>query len=237
MKKKALVDVVIISYAKDEHCKILTKNCIESLLQSEPKSDSLFNVIVVESEPDVKWEHISECITTYQAPLPYGYHKFLNFGRKKGEAKWVALCNNDLQFGRGWFSKILLASGEFPKALSFSPICPMTQTHYGINPHTGYYKGYQIRKEISGWCIVHKRSIYDIIDDLDESFYHWFCDNDYAITLYENGIEHILVTDSVVIHHDKNIGRTTERVVETNEEMYRLTMGSQSIFINKWKKM
>ena len=229
------IDIVIISYSKDDYCKGLTTDCINSLLISEPNAEDLFNIIVVESEHNTKWENLSKCVNTYSAPLPYGYHKFLNYGIKKGNAEWVALCNNDLQFGRGWFSKILAASNQEPKALSFSPICPMTQTMYGINPHTGLYKGYQIRKEISGWCIVHKRSIYDIIGDLDESFYHWFCDNDYAMTLYTKGIEHVLVTDSVVIHHDKNIGKTTERIVNTNDEMYRLTSGAQPVFNKKWK--
>ena len=231
------VDIVIVSYAKDDYCKNLTENCIKSLFHSEDDKD-LFNVIVVESEPGVKWEEkFTQNVTTYEAPLPYGYHKFLNFGRKKGNSEWVALCNNDLQFTINWFSKILKANKENPDVISFSPICPMTQTLYGINPHTGIHLGYEIRKQISGWCIVHKREIYEKTGDLDERFYHWFCDNDYAMTLQEVGLKHALVTDSIVIHHEKNIGKTTERVVETNDEMYRLTMGSQSIFQKKWEKI
>lgn len=229
------LDVVIISYAKDEYCKNLTLNCIESLFRSE-EDPNIFNVIVVESSPEIKWEtYFPTNVATYNAPLPYGYHKFLNFGRKKGESEWVALCNNDLQFMKNWFSEILKANRENPGIISFSPICPITQPMYGIEIHSGILKGYEIRKQISGWCIVHKREIYDKIGDLDERFYHWFCDNDYAMTLYDKGINHALVTDSVVIHHDKNIGKTTERVVETNEEMYRLTGGSQTIFQEKWK--
>lgn len=227
--------MVIVSYAKDDYCKNITENCIKSLFLSEDDPD-LFNVIVVESEPGVKWEDLfPKNVSTYEAPLPYGYHKFLNFGRKKGDSEWVALCNNDLQFTRNWFTKILKANSENPDILSFCPICPMTQTMYGINPHTGNYIGYDIRLQISGWCIVHKREIYELIGDLDERFYHWFCDNDYAMTLREKGLKHALVTDSIVIHHEKNIGKTTERVVHTNDEMYRLTMGSESIFKDKWK--
>jgi hypothetical protein len=229
------IDVIIVSYAKDEYCKRLTYNCIESLFLSE-ENPNIFNVIIVESEPCVKWEnYFATNVTTYDAPLPYGYHKFLNFGRKKGGSEWVALCNNDLQFTKKWFSEILKANEENPNIISFSPMCPMTQVMYGINSHSGIHIGYEIRKQLSGWCIVHKREIYDKIGDLDERFYHWFCDNDYAMTLYNKGLYHALVTDSIVIHHDKNIGKTTERVIETNDEMYRLTMGSHSIFQKKWK--
>jgi hypothetical protein len=235
MTPTKLLDIVIISYAKDDYCKGLTENCIKSILVSEKYAESLFNVIVVESEPGVKWEHLSEIVHTFEAPIPYGYHKFLNFGRKSGKSEWVALCNNDLEFTKGWFSNMIKASVENPDTLSFSPICPRTQPMYGIFENSGYYKGYNIRKEISGWCIVQKRDIYEIIGDLDERFHHWFCDNDYAMELQYHGISHILVTDSVVVHHDKNIGKTTERVVTDPNQMHEMTMGSQPIFIEKWK--
>lgn len=230
-----IADIVIVSYAKDDYCKKLTTDCINSLLSSEIDAEDIFNIIIVESEPSIKWEHLSKCVNTHSAPLPYGYHKFLNFGRKQGNSEWVVLCNNDLIFEKKWFTKILIANKNFPKALSFSPICPMTQSLYGINPNTGYQIGYEIRKHISGWCIAHKREIYNIIGDLDERFYHWFCDNDYSMTLWTKGIQHILVTDSIVTHHDKNIGKTTERIIQTNTEMYHLTNGAQPIFIEKWK--
>ena len=55
------------------------------------------------------------------------------------------------------------------------------------------------------------------------------------MTLQSKGLEHILVSDCIVIHHEKNIGKTTERVVDSDEEMKRLTSGSQPIFNEKWK--
>lgn len=235
MPQSTKADVVIISYSKDESCRKTTEECLRSLLLSEKEAETLFNVIVVESQEGVSWDGISPNIKTYPAPLPYGYHKFLNYGRKKGDSEWVALCNNDLLFTAGWFTKILKNSEKNPECVSFSPICPLTQTQYGINPHTGVYKGHRIRMEISGWCIVQKREIYNKIGDLDERFFHWFCDNDYAMTLQSLGLDHMLITESIVIHHEKTIGKTTERVVETNEEMTRLTTGSQPIFQEKWK--
>jgi hypothetical protein len=50
------MDIVIVSYAKDDYCKGLTENCIKSILESENYAEKLFNIIVVESEPGVKWE-------------------------------------------------------------------------------------------------------------------------------------------------------------------------------------
>jgi GT2 family glycosyltransferase len=229
-----LMDIVIVSYAKDDYCKGLTEICIKSILASEKYAEKLFNIIVVESQTDVKWEHLSEIVHTFEAPLPYGYHKFLNFGRKQGNSQFVALCNSDLEFKNKWFTNIMKASVLDSDVISFSPICPMTQPIYGINENTGNIEGYEIRKQISGWCIIHKREIYNVIGDLDERFHHWFCDNDYSMELQYHGLKHILVTDSVVIHHDKNIGKTTERVVEDESTLYRMTSGSYPIFKSKW---
>lgn len=236
MDYNKILDVVIISYAKDDYCRDLTTNCIKSLISSEINSEEIFNVIVVESQPGIKWEHLSNCVNTFEAPLPYGYHKFLNFGLKKGNSDFVALCNNDLEFKKDWFTNILKASRENPEVMSFSPIDPHTQPLYGIYENSGCHEGYEIRKQISGWCIVNKRSIYDIIGYLDERFSHWFCDNDYSMELQYHKIKHLLVTDSIVVHHDKNIGKTTERVITDYNQMYLMTNGSFPIFENKWNE-
>jgi hypothetical protein len=47
-------------------------------------------------------------------------------------------------------------------------------------------------------------------------------------------LKHALVTDSVVVHHDKNIGKTTEAVVKDYNQMYNMTSGSYPLFKEKW---
>lgn len=226
------VDIVIISYAKNETCYNLTKNCLESLYDSE--KDIKFNVFVVESEEGVSWDIINPDIVTVKAPLPYGYHKFLNFGRKLGKSEFVALCNNDLIFKEDWMTNIFEAYEYNPNYYSFSPICPKTQPQYGIKINTGLIFGYDIRKHLSGWCIVQRREIYNLIGDLDESFIHWFCDNDYALSLSSKKIKHMLVTNSIVEHHEHTIGKTTQEVIDTQEDLDKLTTGAVNIFKNKW---
>ena len=234
-KKSKLIDIVIVSYAKNDACKNATQKCIESLLASEKNSEEIFNVIVIESNYHVKWDHMSPCVTTYKAPLPYGYHKFLNFGRKKGNAEWVALCNNDIIFAEGWFTKILESSIRNKDALSFSPICNFTQVKSGINIGSGDLFGYQIRIYVSGWCIIQRRKIYDIIGDLDENFVHWCCDSDYSLTLFKHDLKHVLVTDSIVNHHDQKIGITTIHSAKNIKEISDFTVGSKEIFDKKYK--
>ena len=228
-----MIDIVIISYSANEELKKQTENTLDSLFKSEKNSHSIFNVFVVESQEDVSWDNYPNTKTHYP-PKPYGYHKFLNFGRKLGNNPFVCLCNNDLIFNDRWASNILKFIQYNPEAYSFSPICPKTQPIYGIFPDTGNYMGYEIRKHVSGWCIFQRRSIYDKIGDLDERFLHWFCDNDYALTLYTKSISHYLITSSIVEHHEMNVGKTGPAVLSP-EEMWKFTSGSEPIFTEKWK--
>jgi len=228
------MDIVIVSYAKNKKCWDLTYECINSLFSSEEEIN--FNVFVVESQKDVNWSEIFKRTKTIYPETSYGYHKYLNLGRKEGNADFVALCNNDLIFKKKWASKIFESSNYNPNYFSFSPICPKTQPLYGIQINSGLIKGYIIRKHISGWCIVQKRSIYNTIGDLDENFVHWFADEDYAQTLIVNNINHMLVTTSIVEHHSNNLGKTTTELITDPDELYRLTTGAKKIFDNKWNK-
>jgi GT2 family glycosyltransferase len=227
-----MIDVIILSYAYNDELYYQTHRCITSLIESEDNSEDLFNIIVLESQENVSWDDFQNT-KTYAPPKPYGYHKFMNYGRKIGNSDYVCLCNNDLYFTKGWASEILNVSKSNPDILSFSPICTMTQPKYGITTHSGNILGYEVRKHLSGWCIFQKREIYDLIGDLDERFTHWFSDNDYSLTLYVKGIKHCLVTSSVVIHHDKNLGKTGPYVL-SDQEMYESTNGGHQVFLEKW---
>lgn len=227
-----MIDIVILSYSANQDLYNETKKCLDSLFSSEENSQDLFKVYVLESQEGISWNDYPNT-KTVDPPKPYGYHKYMNFGRKLGSNEYVCLCNNDLIFKNGWASEILKFAKDNPDFYSFSPLCPKTQPLYGIRENSGSYIGYEIRKHVSGWCIFQRRDIYEIIGDLDERFTHWFSDNDYSLTLKVNGLKHCLVSSSVVEHHDKNIGKTGPAVLSQNE-MYQATMGSQEIFIKKW---
>ena len=227
------IDIVILSYSKNKKCYDKTKACLDSLFMSEDPNNIKFNVFLLESQPEVTW--LDYPVQVINPPMPYGYHKFMNIGRKLGASPWVALCNNDLIFSKGWFKAILELAVVNKQILSFSPIDPHTQPKNGFRINSGNYLGYNIRQQISGWCIVQKREIYDVIGDLDEKFIHWFCDNDYGLTLYDNKIAHCLVTGSVVEHHDDMLGEVTIQT-KSQSEIQELTYGKEEYFKEKWAK-
>lgn len=227
-----MIDIVILSYAKTPDLKLITDRCLDSLMQSEKDSDVLFNVYVVESQQGVTYNQYDNVVTV-KAPLPYGYHKFMNHARKLGTNKYVCLCNNDLIFNEDWASAILEAARMYPEVKSFSPYCPVTHPGMGIMPYTGIQKGYLVRHHVTGWCLFHYRDLYETIGDLDENFTHWYADNDFSMTLKKHGIEHALVTDSLVGHHDAMNGATANKVLDA-AELQRMTFGAELLYNAKW---
>jgi hypothetical protein len=230
------VDVVIISWAKDEALHQVTKNGLDTLFESE--ENVIFHAYVVETNPEVNYDEYNtednkNSVTTLRPELPFGYHKFLNQGRKAGKSKYVVLSNNDLTYEKRWASKIIELMEGNPQIKSASPWCPQTQKDNSQHKNKAYI-GYRVRGELAGWCIFQQRDIYEIYPnkELDETFTHWYCDNDYAMTLQANGIKHALVCDSIVNHHDQMLGETHK--IHDEEYQKKTTHGQQQVFMNKW---
>jgi len=229
------VDVVIISWAKDYELLSTTVKGLNSLFKSE-SSDIAFHAYVVESNMNVEYDEYNRSdwnhtCTTVRPGGEFGYHKYLNIGRRLGNSKYVVLCNSDLVYEPGWASSLIKVMEENPKILSASPWCSRTLGS-NVNHIGNVYTGYKVRDEIAGWCIFQKREIYEIIGDLDEKFTHWYCDNDYAMTIKEKDIIHCLVPDALVNHHCELLGATHKTF---DLDYQKKTTGDQQIiFQKKW---
>jgi len=232
------LDVVIISWARNEELHKVTKEGLDSLFNSENEHIA-FHAFVVESNPRISYDEYNalgplHTSTTIHPTDEFGYHRYLNLGRKAGKSPYVALCNSDLAYERGWASEIIKAMAQHQNALSASPWCRLT---LGDNkPHIGKsYQGYRIRQELAGWCIVQQRKIYDLIGELDERFKFWYCDDDYALELKTRGIPHILVPSAVVNHHNNHrVGKTAETL--SLREQDEITFAQRRVFSEKWSK-
>ena len=218
------IDIVIVSFAKNKELLQVTKNCLDSLFQSE-NSSIVFHVKLIESNPnenyeeyDKKWMHSLEVI---HPKVPFGYHRYLNIGVKAGKSPYVVLCNSDLTFEKNWALNIINAFNQNPTALSACSWCPQTQ---GSNEShvNNVYVGYRVRAEIAGWCIFQQRKIYEILGQLNEDVDFWFSDNIYSNELELRKIQHILVPSSVVNHHENNLGKTGETLDAKTKESYTL---------------
>ena len=230
------VDIIIISWAKDEELRQVTLNAIDSLLEDKSVN---YNVYVVESNKDVNYDYYNDpsfhwgskhlYVETIHTDEPFGYHKYLNIGRRQGNSKYVALCNSDLTFEKGWALEIIKVMEEHPNIKSASPWCPQTQKDNSQHKDKTYI-GHRVRGELAGWCIFQQRDIYDQISELNESVDFWFSDNIYADELKLRGIKHGLVCNSVVNHHDGNLGKTGNSAIDESTKQ-KYTMGQQKQYI------
>lgn len=224
------LDVVIISWAKNNELFKFTNNGIKSLLASEDLNEVNINIFVVESNKKINWDFYPNTKTLY-TDKPFGYHRYLNIGTFSGNSEYVCLCNNDLTYEKGWASAIIREMEKDRDLLSACPFCPQTLPA-NIKNTVNYY-GYTVRQHVGGWCIFQRRDIYNKIGKLDETFEFWFCDNDYALELMSRNIKHALITSSVVNHHEKNLGRTGESAIDDKTRNY-YTNGHYSKFQQKW---
>ncbi|MEH6492214.1 glycosyltransferase family 2 protein [Halopseudomonas sp.] len=222
------IDVVILSFAKTAELRAMTETCLDTLLASEKPGSIIFDVVVVESNHQSP-EYTQLGVRTLYLPPPFNYHRYMNEGIKRGSGNFVAICNNDLSFHAGWASQLMEAFSADPDLVSASPACSLHHPKNGFALHSGVHPGYRVLKEISGWCLVFRRSMLDITGMLDERFYFWYADDDYARTLEKHNLKHALVSSSVVDHLDS---KTLEQQSIFNQLM--ITRKSKFVFQEKW---
>lgn len=226
MRSPVVIDIIILSYAKDEQLRELTAQTVHSVLNSEDPSEILFNVVVIESNKALK-PYSFEHTTTIYPDVPFGYNRFLNIGLKATTNAFVCLCNNDLIFHEGWAKNILKQMNEDVDLLSVNPYCPITH----INSIDD--KGQNVISTqpgiLIGWCIFIKRELLNTIGYFDEHFKFWYADNDYGCTLVKHQIKHALVTSSKVTH----LGSKTHTLL-SESDLFEYTYGQFLYFDLKW---
>lgn len=223
------IDIIILSFAKNRELKTITEDCLRSLHESENTAEIKFNIIVIESNKDLKPFQYEGTETLYPWQR-FGYHRYMNIGINKTRSKYVCICNNDLFFHPGWASEIIKAFNSDPELASASPACGIHHPENGFSLNNGIHYGYEVRKELVGWCIFFRRDILKITGKLDPAFKFWFADNDYSNTLKKHKLKHALVTSSIVDHLESRTLKT-----KTPKEQELLTSRERFYYEYKWE--
>lgn len=224
--EKVLIDIIFLSYSKNEYLKGLTIQSIDTLINSEDKDKIEFNIIVIESNKELS-PYQFENTTTIYPHEEFGFHKYLNIGIRLTNSKYVCLCNNDLIFHKNWAAEILIAMEYDSNILSAVPYCMNFHKEKGFELNAPPLEGYF--GTLTGWCIFVKRSIFEIIGPLDENFVFWYCDYDYCNTLEKFNVKNVLVSTSFVTH----IGSESLKTVD-DKEYKKLTQIPRYYFNYKW---
>ena len=235
------LSAIILSRTDTQELFEMTKICIQSLLDSETEID--FEVIIVESnkqylESGFQYNDFAKVIVPHEK---FNFHQFLNIGIASATGDFMALCNNDLIFHKGWFSEILKVSEKHKDILSFSP-----SEEQGADTVKDFLIGYKVKQQLKGWCIVVKKELFKKIGPLDETFSFYYADNDYGMTLKYHNLKHALVYQSYVEHLEKKSTQAAtpnqelkQRLIEKHkvpkyllEAQYDYIFGSESILLD-----
>jgi GT2 family glycosyltransferase len=220
------VDIIFLSYSKNEHLKSLTIQSIDTLLKSEDPNKVHFNILVIESNKSIAPYQFEHSKTIYP-DQDFGFHKYLNIGIKATSNPYVCLCNNDIIFHKGWATEIIKAMSEDPKIMSATPYCMNFHKKGGFIENAPPLEGYF--GVLTGWCIFVKREIFEIIGLLDEHFVFWYCDYDYSNTLEKMKVKNSLIPKSRITHLGSESVNTFDK-----KQHEKLTQLPRFYFNYKW---
>ena len=193
------VGVVFLSLGGTPELQQMTQNAIDSCLDGDTSIN--YEIVVYESVQGVEYKGAR---TIY--PLDgdsFNYNRCMNICISLpmfDECKYIALCNNDLIFEKGWASTLI----KKMKEANVWSACPMDPTtHADVKFENGMAKGRLVTKmprHLAGWCIFQDLEIYKTLGALDCGATFWHSDTLYASQLAQHGLGHILVEDSKVHH-------------------------------------
>lgn len=226
------IDIIILSFAKTELLKQTTINGIDSLLLSENPAEVKFEILVMESNKQLFPYQYPGTRTIYPQE-EFGFNKYLNMGISQTSNDYLCLCNNDLVYHQKWATEIISAMTADPSIQSANPYCDRFNYEQRIKegPDVIFrHKNRGIDGIFTGWCLMMKRTVFDVIGQLDEQFSFWYADNDLDHTLNQHQLAHALVKRSRVTHL---VSQSHETLLDKHEEM---TTGQRNKFANKWLK-
>lgn len=229
------IDVIILSLVKDEESLKTTRDCVSSYLRVG--GDYIHKIFVIESNKDSDYDFPRfveyNKVEVIKPGIEFNYNKFYNIGLEKCTKEFVMGPNNDVILQPDCITTILASFSRNKDLVSISPIDRNWHNH-SLTKYPDKYKlcyGYDISEHIMGCCFCCRRDVFKTIGYLDEQFYFFYQDNDYAECLKANNLKHALHTGAHIQHkigQSSNIGDSKFKYTEEN-------MGYQgNLFKQKW---
>jgi GT2 family glycosyltransferase len=220
------IDVIILSYAKNDTIVKMNNDCINSMLNSTDNYE--FNIFLVETEPNKIFTYEQKEVTVIQPKIKFGYNKFLNIGLDYCKNEWILLSNNDTIYEKLFIDYMILAHEIDNEILSMSPIDDSWARQNKYDRDMLMHYGHRLQCELAAWSILINRKVIDIIGKFDENFTFWYQDCDFANNLITHNIKHVLITKSKV-HH---LLSKSNHLVENWDNMVNTC---SKYFYSKWK--
>jgi hypothetical protein len=203
-------DVIILSLALDEESFNTTKACVDSYIKT---ADELINkIFVVETNTEFDWDFNQTKVEVIKPGKRFNYNEFYNIALSRCEAEFVIGPNNDLVIQPNCIQTLLK---EFQTNIGISSISPIDRnwhrhTKMYLPSDNKLYYGYEVSLHMFGCIFACRRSIFNKIGFLDEKFYFFYQDNDYAMSLERCGLLHGVHTGALVKHQSGNSNKNAE---------------------------
>ncbi|MBI3318194.1 MAG: glycosyltransferase family 2 protein [Candidatus Omnitrophica bacterium] len=232
-----LVDIVIPVWNQPER----TSRCLRLILQSTREPVRLI-LIDNGSDPPTR-EALEEFRATSPVPVRLirndvnlGFVKGVNQGIREATAPWICLLNNDTIVAPGWLTELIRVAEENPAIGLLNPTSNSLGFDLGSQSAESYAQGLKgfsgSWSELStalGFCLFSRRSLYDEIGPLDESFgMGYFEDDDLSRRVRKAGYRCARARAAYVFHEEKASFRHlpgTEKAFQENRARYEEKWG------------
>lgn len=216
-KLKPIADIIILSKAIDRRGERMTQSAIDSCFYS--CNGLPINIIVIENGLSYRYQRA----TTLFKRDKFNYNEFANTGAALGEADWIVIANNDLEFHDGWLHNLISAGHEV-----VSPHEPDDPRQKSIKENT---LGDECGKHFSGWCFMISRRLWNEIGRFDTDVSFWCSDDAVIEQVKAADVMPMLVKDAVVSH---GVSQTLRSQPQAKQE--ELTWRNVYIFNKKYNK-
>jgi len=201
---KDKLSVIILSYALDDDIYHLNKQAIETLLSSEVWPSGSLQILLIESNKENPYQYPYPNVEVLIPNEKFGFHRFFNIGIEHTDGEYIAFCNNDIIFHKGWFSAIREVANSHRRFLCFSPIDDSgdypKMSSEALPREKAFYRGWEHQKHFAPWCFVWKRKVFDITGPFDETVDFYGADCDEQNIMSRNALWSVVCTKSVVNH-------------------------------------
>jgi GT2 family glycosyltransferase/glycosyltransferase involved in cell wall biosynthesis len=241
------VSIILLCYNKLE----LTRACIESLAQTDPKVD--YEVIVVDNGSEDETPNYLEClegdVQVHRIYPNVGFIRGNNQGAKLARGEFLLFLNNDTVLLPNWLEPMVELMDEDPKVGAVSPMLVFPDGRvndagglifadgecwrYGMWDQTPDNPKLQSRRASDyamGACLLVRRELWEKIGGFDERFIPaYYEDTDLAMAIRSHGYKVMYEPASRIIHVEGGTNGTGQ-----NSESTRLQDINRVKFAEKW---
>lgn len=227
------VDVIILSLVTDDQSFATTKTCVDSYMNTG--KELINKIFVVETNKEFKGDYGHATVEVIIPGEEFNYNRFFNIALEKCKAEFIMGPNNDLIIHPNCIQTLVHEFDTNPKIQSLCPIDRKWHRHTKMYfpSDNKVYHGYEVSLHVFGGVCCFRRSVFEKIGYLDERFYFFYQDNDYALCLSRCNLLHGAHTGARISH----LSGGSNRIADPKFQYLPQNMAIQGdILDNKWNK-